>query len=131
MNALRVGVFAIAVVTVFDAQRTGGIIPPSSVANMGGTNISVGVDGTNGQPCVTVQMSQGTSNVESAQLWQHLNLRRGVRYEVSCRMRWENFTPNAPAPIVNYGKDNKVLHARPYALDQQGPSDMKPQMILL
>lgn len=83
----------------FDAQRNGNIISPWSFRNMGGTNIVAIVrDGA-----VTLQMPKGTSNFESAQLWQHVNLRRGVRYEISCRMRWSNFTPDVPAPIVNYG----------------------------
>jgi hypothetical protein len=87
----------------FDAQRIGGLIPPWSFVNRGGTNISVAARGTGVQRCVTLQMPKGTSNFESAQLWQYLDLRRGVRYEVSCRMRWDNFAPDAPAPIVNYG----------------------------
>jgi hypothetical protein len=87
----------------FDAQRTGGIIPPWRFANLGGTNISVGVGGTGGQQYATLRMPKGTSNFESAQLWQHVNLRRGARYEISCRMRWDNSSPDAPAPIVNYG----------------------------
>jgi hypothetical protein len=48
-------------------------------------------------------MGKATSNFESAQLWQHVALREGARYEVSCRIRWDNFKPDAPAPIVNYG----------------------------
>lgn len=87
----------------FDAQRTGGIIPPWRFVNRGGTNITVAASGTDGQRCVTLRIHKGTSNFESAQLWQHLDLRRGVRYKVSCRMRWDNFAPDAPAPIVNYG----------------------------
>ena len=87
----------------FDAQRTGGIVPPWNFATRGGTSISVEVGGTDERRCVTLKMPQGTSNFESAQLWQHVNLRRGTRYEISCRMRWDNFAPDAPAPIVNYG----------------------------
>jgi hypothetical protein len=87
----------------FDARQTDRIVPPWSFANMGGTNISARIDGTDGQRRVTLRMPKGTSNFESAQLWQHLDLRRGVRYEVSCRMRWNNFTSDAKAPIVNYG----------------------------
>jgi len=87
----------------FDAQRIGGIIPPWSFVNSGGTSISVAASGSGVQRCVTLQMPKGTSNFESAQLWQYLDLRRGVRYEVSCRMRWDNFAPYTPAPIVNYG----------------------------
>ena len=30
-------------------------------------------------------------------------LREGARYEVRCRIRWDNFTPDTPPPIVNYG----------------------------
>ncbi|MEW6359576.1 MAG: hypothetical protein AB1696_24785 [Planctomycetota bacterium] len=87
----------------FDAQRIGEIIPPWNFVNRGGTNISVAACGTGPQRCVTLQMSKDTSNFESAQLRQYLDLRRGVRYDVSCRMRWDNFAPDAPVPIVNYG----------------------------
>ena len=48
-------------------------------------------------------MNEDTSNFESAQLWQHLHLIEGVRYEIACRMRWDDFSADAPAPIVNYG----------------------------
>ncbi|MCX7886438.1 MAG: hypothetical protein N3B01_04145 [Verrucomicrobiae bacterium] len=83
----------------FDAQRAGNIVAPWSFRNVGGTNIvATARDGF-----VTLQMPEGTSNFESAQLWQHVTLRRGVRYEISCRMRWDNFAPDVPAPIVNYG----------------------------
>ncbi len=70
---------------------------------MSGTNIVASVGGSDGQRWLTLQMPRGTSNFESAQLRQHLDLRRGVRYEIGCRMRWDNFAPDAPAPIVNYG----------------------------
>jgi hypothetical protein len=87
----------------FDAQRAGGIVLPWHFVNRGGTNIAVTTSGPDGQEFVTLQMPKGTSNFESAQLWQHLDLRRGARYEVSCRMRWDSFAPDAPAPIINYG----------------------------
>jgi len=87
----------------FDTQRSGGIVSPWCFANMGGTNITVSVGGTDARRWISLQMPKDTSNFESAQLRQHLDLRRGVRYEVSCRMRWDNFSPDAPTPIVNYG----------------------------
>ncbi len=87
----------------FGAQPDGTIVPPWRFAGRGGTNIAVRVGTADGKPCVTLGMARGTSNFESGQLWQHLDLRRGVRYEISCRMRWDSFAPGAPAPIVNYG----------------------------
>jgi len=93
----------------FDAQQGGKIVPPWSFRNMGGTNIFA----TTGKECVTLQIPKRTSNFESAQLWQHVSLRRGARYEVSCRIRWDNFTPDSPAPIVNYGifhKDSRTWY---------------------
>ena len=48
-------------------------------------------------------MNKNTTNYESAQLWQMLTLERGVRYEVQCRMRWENYHEGPTSPIVNYG----------------------------
>lgn len=87
----------------FDGHRAGGVVLPWHFINRGGTNIAVTASGADGQKCVALQMPKGTSNFESAQLWQRLDLRRGARYEVSCRMRWDSFALDAPAPIVNYG----------------------------
>jgi hypothetical protein len=87
----------------FSAQKAGAISPPWCFANIGGKGISGKVVESDGGRFVTLAMGAATSNYESAQLWQHVELRPGVRYEVSCRMRWDNFAPGAPAPIVNYG----------------------------
>jgi len=87
----------------FDAQRGGGVVPPWNRINRGGAHISIAPGGAGEQRWVTLRMPAGTSNLESAQLWQRLDLRRGARYEVRCRMRWDNCAPNAPAPIVNFG----------------------------
>ena len=48
-------------------------------------------------------MDEGTGNDESAQLWQMVELRRGVPYRVRCRMRREKFAERETPPIVNYG----------------------------
>ncbi len=87
----------------FAKQSPGAIAPPWYFANMGGTGISANIIASGEQRFVTLAMGPATSNFESAQLWQHLGLRRGARYEVSCRMRWDNCSAAAPAPIINYG----------------------------
>ncbi|MFZ5831433.1 MAG: hypothetical protein ACOY3P_15215 [Planctomycetota bacterium] len=87
----------------FDRQPTGGIEPPWNFRNMGGTSIAGGGAGADPERYIAFKMPRETTNFESAQLCQHLALRRGVRYEISCRLRWDNFAPGAPAPIVNYG----------------------------
>ena len=87
----------------FEAQQAGRIVLPWRFAGRCGTNVSASLGRTYGKPCVTLELAKGTSNFKSGQLWQHLDLRRGVRYEISCRMRWDSFAPDAPAPIVNYG----------------------------
>jgi len=84
-------------------RSPGAVAPPWYFANIGGTGISGKVAGSGEHRFVTLAMNKATSNFESAQLWQHLDLRKGARYEVSCRMRWDNYSPAAPAPIVNYG----------------------------
>ncbi len=48
-------------------------------------------------------MGEGTTNYESAQLAQDLDLKEGVACRVRCRMRWDSFSGAAGAPIVNYG----------------------------
>ncbi len=87
----------------FDAQRPSAIVAPWGFANMGGKGISLDVGADKNQQWLTFKMPGGTSNFESAQLWQHIDLRRGWRYEIGCRLRWDNYTPGAPAPIVNFG----------------------------
>lgn len=91
----------------FEGRHAGGIGLPWRFAGRGGTNVTARVAGTDGAPWITLEMARGTSNFESGQLWQHVDLRRGVRYEISCRMRWDSFAPDVPAPIVNYG----IYHA--------------------
>ena len=87
----------------FSGQQPGPIAPPWMFANIGGSGISGKVVVSGEQHYFTMAMGNAASNYESAQLWQYLDLRAGARYEVSCRMRWDNFSPDAPAPIVNYG----------------------------
>jgi hypothetical protein len=87
----------------FSAQREGPITLPWHFVNMGGTGISGKIVNTSGNRFVTLAMDKNTSNFESAQVWQHVTLRQGARYEVSCRMRWNNFAADRPAPIVNFG----------------------------
>ena len=65
-------------------------------------SLSIPAD-TVGFEFVTMSMRPETSNFESAQLWQRVELREGARYEVGCRMRWDSFATGEPAPIVNYG----------------------------
>lgn len=87
----------------FLKQSSNAIAPPWYFANIGGTGISGKVAGTEDDRFVTLAMGEATSNFESAQMWQHLELRKGARYEVACRIRWDSFSSVAPAPIVNYG----------------------------
>ncbi len=87
----------------FDGQKPGPIGPPWGFANIGGAGIRGAIAGPEGVRVATLAMGPGTTNFESAQLWQHLELREGARYEVGARIRWDNFRPDAPAPIVNFG----------------------------
>jgi len=87
----------------FDRQKAGAIAPPWYFANMGGTGISGRIVEEGDRRFVTLAMGEKTSNFESAQLWQHLDLREGARYEISVLLRWDNYAADAPAPIVNYG----------------------------
>ncbi len=87
----------------FSAQKAGAALPPWYFANIGGKGIRGEMVTADKEVLFRMAMDRGTSNYESAQLWQHVALREGARYEVSCRMRWETFAPDAPAPIVNYG----------------------------
>ena len=87
----------------FTLQSPGAVQPPWYFANMGGKAIRGIVVDSGGERFIRLAMDTATSNYESAQLWQHVVLREGARYEIRCRMRWDNFTAGAPPPIVNYG----------------------------
>jgi hypothetical protein len=50
-----------------------------------------------------ITMPKATGNFESAQLWQHLHLVEGQRYRINGKIRWDNFSPKAKSPIVNFG----------------------------
>jgi hypothetical protein len=52
---------------------------------------------------VRLSMPAATSNFGSAQVTQHARVRRGVRYEVSCRLRWDSYREGCPDAIVNLG----------------------------
>jgi hypothetical protein len=99
----------------FLSQKPGPIAPPWYFANIGGTGIRgevvdevdevIGgqVNAERTQRSFRIAMDEATTNFESAQLWQHAELRQAARYDVSCRLRWDNFASTSPAPIVNYG----------------------------
>lgn len=87
----------------FDRQQPGPESAPWHFENMGGDRIQRNIVENAGRRFFTMAMGKDTSNYESAQLWPSLDLREGARYQLSCRMRWDNFLPGAPAPIVNYG----------------------------
>jgi hypothetical protein len=80
-----------------------GLSPTWSFANIGGTKISGEVTEEKADKFFRLAMNKNTTNYESAQLWQMLNLEKGVRYEVSCRLRWDSYTEGAGSPIVNLG----------------------------
>jgi hypothetical protein len=74
-----------------------------SFANIGGTKIVGEAIEEQGEKFFRIAMNKDTTNYESAQLWQMLNLEKGVRYEVSCRLRWDSHKEGAGNPIVNLG----------------------------
>jgi hypothetical protein len=87
----------------FDRQRPGAASAPWNFAGIGGNTIRGEIEDAGGERYFSMRMNSRTSNYESAQLWQMIDLREGARYRVSCRMRWDNYRPGEPAPIVNYG----------------------------
>jgi hypothetical protein len=87
----------------FKSQKAGSVSAPWFYAGIGGTGIPGVVVEDGDARRLRMSMGRNTSNFESAQLWQHLDLREGVRYDVSAKLRWDNFAAEAPAPIVNYG----------------------------
>jgi hypothetical protein len=87
----------------FHRQKPGTVVAPWSFAATGGDSIRGGILEAQGERFFAMRMNKSTTNYESAQLWQMLDLQEGIRYEVSCRMRWDNYEPDTPPPIVNYG----------------------------
>ena len=98
------------------------VAPPWHFSQLGGgTGITARLVPSDESHFLTLAMPAATSNFQSAQLWQHIDLRTGVRYEVSCRLRWDNFSTATQPPIVNlgiyheesrtwYGPVDQVLH---------------------
>ncbi len=74
-----------------------------SFANIGGSTILGEVLKQDNDKFVRIEMKSDTGNFESAQLAQSLDLESGVRYQISCRMRWDNAAKASRPPIVNYG----------------------------
>jgi hypothetical protein len=81
----------------FTKQKPGAVSPPWYFANIGGK----GIRGENSADGFQMAMNRDTTNFESAQLWQHVVLLPGTRYDIKARIRWDNFHADAPAPIVN------------------------------
>lgn len=74
-----------------------------SFSNIGGSRIAGELVGEAEDRHVRISMEKNTDNYRSAQLWQMLELEKGVRYEIACRMRWDNHDEASTQPIVNYG----------------------------
>jgi hypothetical protein len=87
----------------FDGGDEGKPAPPWYFANMGGDKIAGRVIAQNSQRFFQMTMNEQTSNLESAQLWQHLTLTEGIPYAISCRMRWDNRGGRKDEAIVNFG----------------------------
>lgn len=87
----------------FENQLPPSIAPPWGFSNRGGTGIRGQILREAGETFAQLAMGETTSNYESAQLWQPVDLHEGARYEVSCRIRWDNVAQGSPVPIVNYG----------------------------
>jgi hypothetical protein len=87
----------------FDAQCVGGIREPWRFVGIGGSAVQAWVTGTDDGRHVTLTMPAGTSNLQSGRLMQCADLRAGVRYRVTCRLRWDSFAADGDQPIVNSG----------------------------
>lgn len=74
-----------------------------SFSNIGGNSIRGSVVGQDQEKFFRISMNKNTSSYESAQLSQMINLKKGVRYEIVCRMRWDTYLESSTTPIVNYG----------------------------
>jgi hypothetical protein len=105
----------------FSNLKVGGLGfgPTWSFANIGGTRIVGEVaEETEAGKFFRIAMEKDTTNYESAQLWQILGLERGVRYEVSCRLRWDSYEEGAGGPIVNLGMYHEATNTWYGPVDQ-------------
>jgi len=87
----------------FAKDEVGAVKAPWYFANIGGNRIAGRVIEVKKEKAFQIAMNKNTTNLESARLWQMVNLEKGVRYEVRCRMRWDNYEKADTTPIVNYG----------------------------
>lgn len=74
-----------------------------SFTHIGGASIRGNVIEQENEKFIRISMDKNTSNYESAQLSQMVNLKKGIRYEIMCRMRWDTYQESPTTPIVNYG----------------------------
>ncbi len=74
-----------------------------SFENRGGSRIRGAVVEQTGNRHFRIAMDKNTTNYESAELSQFVELKRGVRYQVQCRMRWDSYQEASGTPIVNFG----------------------------
>jgi hypothetical protein len=89
----------------FSGQTGGALSPPWNFRPAPADGKAVTCEVVAGaDPFVRLALAPRTSSYESGQLYQMLNLREGMRYRVSCRIRWDSFTPENTQPvIVNFG----------------------------
>jgi hypothetical protein len=87
----------------FDHGEDGKTAPPWYFAGIGGQGIDGRIVQEDGERFFRMSMNDKTGNLESAQLWQHVGLKEGAAYEISCRMRWENRRDRKDQAIVNFG----------------------------
>lgn len=80
-----------------------GLAKPWSFANLGGSGINGQLIQEQSEKFFQIEMSKNTTNYESAQLWQMISLEKGVRYKVSCQLRWDSYNEGDNNLIVNLG----------------------------
>ncbi len=89
--------------TGFSGQHGPTVQEPWSFSSLGGSGIrhSAGDDSDN--RVVRMSMAAKASGLNSAQVWQFVRLVRGLRYRVSCRIRWDNFDGTGAQALANFG----------------------------
>ena len=100
-----------------------GLAMPWSFANLGGTSIIGEVIQESGGNCFRIKMNENTTNYESAQLWQRTRLEKGVRYKVSCRLRWDSYNQGESNLIVNLGMYHEETNTWYGPIDQNLRND--------
>lgn len=86
----------------FEAQTVGQAPSGAWALHRGGPGLSATVQDQGGSKVVRLGIPADTDNFTEVRLEQYVTLRKGAQYDISCRMRWNNFPGGGKTGIANW-----------------------------